>query len=116
MSEAVAALGGSSMSEAFGANVQIGADAPGLCLVVGRTGDPSAAIAAAGGRLVTRLPGSRVLAMLTWHALAALRADRSIALAGAVTIDPERFARFCALAGIDGEDEPSTAPGRAREE
>lgn len=116
MSEAVADLGRSSMSEAFGADVQIGADAPGLCLVVGREGDPAVAIAAAGGRVVTRLPGSRVLAMLTWHALAALRADPSIALAGAVSIDPERFARFCAITGLDGDDEPSMAPGRAQEE
>jgi hypothetical protein len=116
MSEAVADFGRSSMSEAFGANVQIGADAPGLCLVVGREGDPAVAIAAAGGRVVTQLPGSRVLAMLTWHGLVALRADRSIAVAGAVTIDPERFAHFCAITGLDGEDEPSTASTRAREE
>jgi hypothetical protein len=110
-------LGQSPTAAAFGATVELGAGRGGLCLVVGRDASPTASVASVQGRLVTRLPGDRrVLAMLSWEALQTLQHDPAVALAGPVSIDPQRFARFAALAGLDAGDAPSpTAPSGAQE-
>ena len=119
MRQGVVASGESATSRAFGADVRLGSGGPSLCLVVGSDAGVAGAVASAGGQVVTRLPGGgRVLALLTWEALQGVRAHQAVALAGAVTIDQQRFARFCALAGIDvGPPQPSNdAPPGAQED
>jgi hypothetical protein len=55
--------------------------------------------------------------MLSWEGLKAVQRDAAVTVAGPVSIDPERFARFAALTGLDaGEEPPTTAPSRAQEE
>jgi hypothetical protein len=117
MSPGPHALGNSPTAAAFGARVELDPGQGGLCLVVGRHGSPAASVAAAKGRLVTHLPGGhRVLAMVSWEGLQALQRDAAVAVAGPVSIDPERFARFAALAGLDAGDAPSPkAPSGAQE-
>lgn len=109
--------GHSPASAAFGAKVDVGRGQAGLCLVVGRDGSPARPVAAVQGRIVTLLPGGRrALALLSWEALQAVQRDAAVAVAGPVSIDPERFARFAALTGLDADEEPpTTAPSRAQE-
>jgi hypothetical protein len=111
------APGHSPASAAFGAKVELGQGEAGLCLVVGREAIPAASIAAVQGRIVTVFPdGRRALAMLSWEGLKAVQRDAAVTVAGPVSIDPERFARFAALTGLDAAEEPpTTAPSRAQE-
>jgi len=92
--------------------VRIAADArPGLFFVIGRLGSPGEAIAALGGEVVTRLPDPRrVLAVLPQSAYLSLWRHPTIALAGPVTIDRERFERFARLAGIGEANERKREP------
>lgn len=74
----------------------------GLYLVVGRVGSPDLAVATIGGQVLVRLPNqTHVLALIPSNTERALKAHPDVALAGAVTIDPVRFAQFARLAGLD---------------
>lgn len=96
--------GASATARGFGADVAV-ADAPdgrSLFFVVGRTGPPDRAVSAVGGQVVTHLPDRRrVLAVAPLAAYARLSGDPAVALAGPVTIDPERFGHFAQLVALD---------------
>ena len=95
----------SAMARGFGAEIAIGEpDGRALFLVVGRGGSPEAAIRGLGGHVLVRLPGGiRVLAVLPVLAQGPLGRHPAVALAGPVTIDPDRFARFAALSRLDAD-------------
>jgi len=96
-------VGSSATSRAFGANVSVATEGQSLFLVVGWTAPPDLAVRAAGGQVVTRLPDPRrVLAVAPLEAYSALSRHPEIALAGPVSIDPERFGSFARLVGLDG--------------
>ena len=102
MDEAGAAA--SAVARGFGATIAVARpDGRGLYLVVGNNQSPEAAIVAAGGQVLVRIPGGvRVLAALPVAAQGLVQRHPSVALAGPVTIDPARFASFAALARLDG--------------
>lgn len=57
---------------------------------------------AVGGQVITRLPDARrVLAIAPLEAYSALSRHPEIALAGPVSIDPQRFGAFAQLVGLD---------------
>jgi len=95
------AAGPGGWGETFGAAVDVARPDTGLCLVVGREAAPTAAVHRHGARVVTQVLDRRLLALASFDALQALQGDPEVALAGPVAIDPARFARFCAVAGID---------------
>ncbi|MGH3129402.1 MAG: hypothetical protein ACRDNX_01150 [Gaiellaceae bacterium] len=73
-----------------------------LFFVLGRTGSPEVAVRGAGGTVVTHLPDPRrVLALLPFDAFPGLQRHPEVALAGPVGIDPQRFAGFARLIGLD---------------
>jgi hypothetical protein len=97
-------IGSSAASRAFGASVSIATEGQSLFLVVGRTGPPDVALRSVGGQVLTRLSDHhRVLAVAALDAYAALSRHPEIALAGPVSIDPERLGRFAQLMGLDDE-------------
>lgn len=105
------APGGTDMARAFGAEVAVDSSPRGLYLVVGHTAMPVHAVRGAGGEIVVGLEARNTLLAvldLDCHPLVAHHPD--VALAGPVTIDPERFARFVALAGLDSTPQPTPNP------
>jgi hypothetical protein len=95
-------VGSSDTARAFGANVAVSTEGQSLFFVVGWTAPPDVPVRAAGGQVVTRLPDPRrVLAVAPLEAYSALSRHPDIALAGPVSIDPERFGRFAQLVGLD---------------
>jgi hypothetical protein len=106
------------MAEAFGARIGVAADGVLLCLVVGRAGSPEQAVASVGGTVVLRIPdGRRALATAPYSGLTALQRHPDVAVAGPVSIDPERFGRFAELVGLDAAasgDEANTLDAAAR--
>lgn len=97
----------SSTARAFGARVTLPLEGRCLFLVVGRDGPPDAIVRAAGGTVVARLPDSRrVLAILSLADGTGLRGHPGLELAGPVSIDAERFARFTELIGLDDARPP----------
>jgi hypothetical protein len=107
---ATGGVGTSATARAFGAEVDVEPPPRGLYLVVGRHGMPDAAIRSVGGEVMVRMEErDSVLAILAVDTHLALQHHPDVALAGPVTIDPERFARFVALAGLD-RDRPPTNP------
>ncbi|MFN0093292.1 MAG: hypothetical protein ACKVVT_00730 [Dehalococcoidia bacterium] len=99
-------LGRSVTARAFGADVRLEpGNGRGLALVCGQPGQIEGAIAALGGEVAARLRAGSVLALLSLEAMLALRRHHAVRLAGPVSIDPDRFARFAALAGLDQDPE-----------
>lgn len=99
------------MAEAFGATIEMAAQGSTLALVAGRTGQPPhAAVATAGGRVVADLGGGRLVAIVELQALLGMRQHPAIITAGPISVDPERFARFAALADLDNPQD-SRPPG-----
>ena len=97
----------SSTARAFGARVSLPLEGRSLFFVVGRDQAPDAIVRAAGGTVVARLPDERrVLAILSLAAGTGLRGHPGLELAGPVSIDAERFARFTALIGLDDARPP----------
>ena len=98
-------LGDSPTARQFGASVDIaGAANRSLYLVIGHRKSPRSAVTALGGEVVVALPdGVRVLAVMPTAAQLAIQRHPDVALAGPVSIDPDRFGRFVALAGLNGE-------------
>lgn len=95
-------VGQSDVSKAFDAQITVQTDELGLFFVMGRRHSPRNLIARLGGQVVVELPDRRkVLAVCTRNAREILQAHREIALAGQVSVDPVRFSRFAALAGLD---------------
>lgn len=95
-------VGTTHVARAFGAVVNVEAPPRGLYLVIGRRGVPEAAVRSVRGEVVVRLDESAsLLAVLAVDNHAVLQRHPDVALAGPVTIDPERFARFVGLAGLD---------------
>jgi hypothetical protein len=92
-------------SRAFGATVKANVDTSGLCFVAARS-NVSGAVAAVGGRLIADLGNERALALIDLDGLNRLRSDPGIQAAGGVAIDPDRFARFCTLSGIQQPSSP----------
>ena len=73
-----------------------------LFFVLGYSGPPDAAVRAAGGQIVTRLPDPRrVLAVVPLDAYSGLSEHPAVALAGPVSIDAARFGSFSKLVGLD---------------
>lgn len=94
--------GSSDTARTFGAEVSLGLEGRSLFFVLGRGGPPDAAVLAAGGQIVTRLPDSRrVLAVVPLDAYAGLGSHPAVALAGPVSIDAARFGSFAKLVGLD---------------
>lgn len=93
--------GSSATARSFGADVSLGMEGRSLFFVLGRDGPPDAAVAAAGGHVVTRLPDQRVLAVAPLDAYQDLSRHPAVALAGPVSIDAERFGSFAKLVGLD---------------
>jgi hypothetical protein len=105
--EASPSLGLSSTVEGFDAEISTVEQGRSLFFVVGRQSAPDAAVRSAGGTVVTRLQDPRrVLAVAPLAAHAELRAHRDLALAGPVSIDPQRFERFARLIGLS-EQQPT---------
>jgi hypothetical protein len=97
----------SSTARAFGARVTLPIEGRSLFFVVGREGAPDAIVRAAGGVVVARLPDARrALAVLSLADGTALRGHPGLELAGPVSIDAERFARFTELIGLDDARPP----------
>jgi hypothetical protein len=97
----------SSTARAFGARVTLPIEGRSLFFVVGRGEAPDAIVRAAGGVVVARLPDPRrVLAVLSLAAGTGLRGHPGLELAGPVSIDAERFARFTELIGLDDARPP----------
>ena len=95
-------VGSSPTARTFGADVSVGMEGQSLFFVLGHGGPPDAAVHAAGGQVVTRLPDPRrVLAVAPLEAYAGLSRHPAIALAGPVAIDPARFGSFAKLVGLD---------------
>ena len=102
--------GDSAMARQFGASIDVAApEGRALFLVVGKGVSPRPAVSSVDGQIVVEFPdGVRVLALLQVAMQASVQRHRDIALAGAVSIDPVRFARFAALVGLNGGAEPTT--------
>jgi hypothetical protein len=99
-------IGISPTAEAFGAEVSTPERERSLFFVIGRDGPPDATVRSVGGTVVTHLQDRRrVLAVAPLAAHAALRQSRELLLAGPISIDPQRFARFARLIGLN--DSPS---------
>jgi hypothetical protein len=95
-------LGSSATARTFGAEVSLGMEGRSLFFVLGRGGPPDAAVRAARGQVVTRLPDQRrVLAVAPLDAYASLSRHPAVELAGPVSIDPMRFGSFARLVGLD---------------
>ena len=98
----VSSVGESATSRAFGASVSVSNEGQSLFFVVGWAGPPDLAVRAAGGQVVTRLPDPRrVLAVAPLEAYSTLARHHEIAVAGPVSIDPDRFGSFAQLMGLD---------------
>ena len=96
---------------AFGAEVAVDAPPRGLYLVVGHRGAPAGSVRSVGGEVVVVLEErNSLLAILDVDCHPALQRQPDVALAGPVTIDPTRFARFVALAGLDQQVSPAPPP------
>lgn len=93
----------SAMARQFGASISVPTPPQlGLHLVAGDPSNLEAAVTAVGGRVVVRLPDTqRLIALLTMDAQRVLQQRPGIDLVGSINIDPTRFARFVALAGLD---------------
>lgn len=119
MSNSPSGIGHSPTAEAFGAEISTPEQERSLYFAIGSDGPPDAAIRSVGGRVVARLQDPRsVLALAPLAAHAALREDRSLRLAGPVTIDPERFERFTRLIGLDNTNQtthPKSSPANPPE-
>ncbi|HEX5593809.1 MAG TPA: hypothetical protein VFX35_10725 [Solirubrobacterales bacterium] len=90
----------SETARAFGAEISI-TDGQALFYVVARKGTPDAAVRSAGGEIVTRLHSAlQALALAPLSAHLQLRDHPDLAVAGPVTIDPDRFERFTTLIGM----------------
>ncbi len=99
----------SAVAQAFGAAVTVQHEGGGLYLVVGQGASPVGVVRSAGGEVVLRLPdGLRILAILPNDSHEAVQRHPTIALAGRVTIDRERFGRFTALVGLDQVEVPES--------
>jgi hypothetical protein len=98
----ISPAGSSATARTFGAEVSLGMEGRSLFFVLGRDGPPDAAVRAAGGQVVTRLPDPRrVLAVAPLDAYSGLNRHPAIALAGPVSIDANRFGSFAKLVGLD---------------
>lgn len=93
------------MARSFGAAVDLPAPGgSGLFLISGNGVSPDGAVVGVGGQVVVRFPGTvKLLAVMPVTAESAARRHPDIALVGPVVIDPNRFAAFAALAGLDDE-------------
>lgn len=91
----------SPIAHAFGASVEVGTPSGSLYLVIGFETPPRAAVTATGGRVVSFLGPTHLLALLPFEGFLALRQHSEVRLVGPVTIDPQRFARFVALIGAN---------------
>ena len=101
--------GDSATARQFGASIDVATtEGRALFLVVGKGVSPRPAVASVDGQVVAELPdGVRVLALMPVAMQATVQRHRDVALAGPVTIDPVRFARFAALLGLNGGAEPT---------
>jgi len=101
--------GDSAIARQFGASIDVAATGGrSLFLVVGKGVSPRSAVASVDGQIVVELPdGVRVLALLPVAMRGTVQRHRDVALAGPVSVDPVRFARFAALLGLNGGAEPT---------
>jgi hypothetical protein len=94
--------GSSPTSDAFDASVSFVTEGRSLFFVVGRAGAPDGAVLSNGGVIAARLSDPRhVLAVAPLASQAALRNHPAVAHAGPVSLDPQRFAHFAQLMGLD---------------
>lgn len=98
-------IGDSPTAKAFGAQIRAALPVRGLYLVIGHDDSVSGLVQGTGGQVIVRFPNTfKLLAMLPVSAFFSLRQHRLIAMVGPVSIDPQRFARFAAIAGLDIND------------
>lgn len=93
--------GESATAQAFGATVSVAQGSWAICLVAVRR-DPAAALNAVGAKLLASLTSSKVIAFVDMTLFAQLRSHPDVAHAGAISIDPQRFARFQEIIGLGG--------------
>jgi hypothetical protein len=99
------------MADAFGAKVSVPVAGRSLFFVVGRSGAPDAAVHAIGGAVVVRLSDERrVLAIAPLAGHERLRLHPDVMLAGAVSVDANRFGAFAKMIGLDEERQPAAQP------
>lgn len=87
------------IARSFGARVDFASGSSSLCLVATR-GSPQPAINAVGGRVLAALSATQVIAVVDMSLFSQLQRHPDVLRAGAVTVDPERFARFQRLIGL----------------
>ena len=85
------AAGKTSMASAMGASVNISGPENGTYLVMGESSSLESIVISAGGQVVLRLNGRKILAVLPFTGYSALRGNRYISHIGPVTIDIERL-------------------------
>jgi hypothetical protein len=86
-------------AETFGAKIEIDYGSKAMCFVIGRV-SPIAAINAAQGIVAAKLSETRALVVVDLKLLPILQRHPDIEIAGPVSIDAERFARFANLVGV----------------
>lgn len=92
----------SSIATAMGAKVSVLGPSRGMYLVTGKAESLERQVTAAGGVVVLRLNGTKMLATLPFTGYLALRGQRTISHVGPVTVDLKRLAAVAqALSGAN---------------
>jgi hypothetical protein len=95
-------IGDSPTAKAFGAQIQAALPERGLYLVIGHDASVTGLVQGTGGQVIVTFPNTfKLLAILPISTFFTLRQHRLIVMVGPVSIDPQRFARFAAIAGLD---------------
>lgn len=91
--------GDSPLARAFGAKIDMSNGAQAMCLVV-TEGSPLAALNHVGAQPLAQLSATRVIAVVDMTRLSQLQRYPGVLMAGSVSVDPARFARFQQIAGV----------------
>lgn len=82
----------------FGATIEMTRGSLALCLVA-TTGSPLPAINAVGAKVLAALSPTRVIAVVDMTRFGQLQRRPDILMAGPISVDPQRFARFQQILG-----------------
>ena len=97
----------SDMAAAMGATVRLAGPALGMYLVFGSGQSPESLVRTAGGKVVLRLNGFKMLVTLPFAGYLLLRNNRNIANIGPVTVDLKRLARVAEMmVKVNGNGNP----------
>lgn len=87
----------SAIASAMGARISVTGPARGVYLVIGRGTSPGSLIKTAGGEVVLRLNGGKMLATLPFAGYLSLRGNCEISHIGPVTVDIKRLAKLAEM-------------------